>query len=269
MGDLDKMRKDDSMEHLFHSIREQTSRLKRNLSEHREELTPASPAPRSLPGSAISRFTPSPDRVDLHCSKALIESLVWDNKAYHEDLDDFKRVLEMSVKKCRELQKELQMERLKTSRLEFLEQQLSRERSKSQRLLNVNLRLKERYLNLLEVLRQSAFEMNEQDKDDQLTLETLTRENQHLRELLGISRLSSAKIEQAELMLAAEEEKLQPSIEDYKETLKSYRQKRQQQTRSKSCVAPGEKAYLLEAAAPVKQSQGDFWAAFFSQGSSK
>lgn len=259
------MQKDDSMEHLFHSIREQTSRLKRNLSEHREELTPASPALRSLPGSAISRFTPSPDRVDMHSSKALIESLVWDNKAYHEDLDDFKRVLEFSVKKCRELQKELSLERLKTSRLEFLEQQLTKERSKSSRLLNVNLRLKERYLNLLEVLRQSAFEMNEQDKDDQLALETLARENQHLRELLGISRLSNAKIEQAELLLVAEEEKVQPSIEDYKETLKSYQQKRQQQTRSKSCVAPGEKAYLLQAAAPAEQGQGDFWASFFSQ----
>jgi hypothetical protein len=198
---------------------------------------------------------------------------VWDNKAYHEDLDDFKRVLELAVKKCRELQvlptqKELSLERLKTSRIEFLEQQLSSERGKSQRLLNVNLRLKERYLNLLEILRQSAFEMNEQDKDDQLNLETLTRENQHLRELLGISRLSSAKIEQTELLLIAEEAKVQPSIEDYKDTLQSYRLKRQQQTRSKSCVAPGEKAYLLGAAAPVQQSQGDFWASFF-QGSGK
>jgi hypothetical protein len=211
--------------------------------------------------------------VDLQCSKALIESLVWDNKAYHEDLDDFKRVLELAVKRSRELQvrptqKDLSLERLKASRVDFLEEQLSSERGKSQRLLNVNLRLKERYLNLLSILRQSAFQMNEQDKDDQLNLETLTRENQHLRALLGISRLSSAKIEQTELLLIAEEAKVQPSIEDYRETLQSYRLKRQQTTRSKSCVAPGEKAYLLGAAAPVQTSQGDFWASFF-QGSGK
>lgn len=132
-----------------------------------------------------------------------MDNLLMDNRMLHEDIDDFKKALHQIMNKYRELkvnstQRELELEKLKNMRIEFLEQQMKREKEKSHKLILQNIRLKEKYLELINKLRQNLYEYTEDEKEDNILLEQLVRENRHLRELLAISKLSDPKVRDIE-----------------------------------------------------------------------
>jgi hypothetical protein len=95
-----------------------------------------------------------------------MDNLLMDNRMLHEDIDDFKKALHHIMNKYRELkvnstQRELELEKLKNMRIEFLEQQMKREKEKSHKLILQNIRLKEKYLELINKLRQNLYEYTE------------------------------------------------------------------------------------------------------------
>ena len=63
-------------------------------------------------------------------------------------------------------------------------------------------------MEMLEVLRQAAFEISEQEKEDQMNIEHLVRENKHLREMLAISRLTEESVKEIEGMLTSAEREI-------------------------------------------------------------
>jgi len=79
------MRKsDESLGALITSLREQTTRLKRNLTSH--------------PPQAQT----SPQ--EFQQMKGLIDDLLQDNKTFHDEVDAHRQVLEAAVLKCKETQ---------------------------------------------------------------------------------------------------------------------------------------------------------------------
>ena len=68
---------------LISSIREQTSRLKKNLS---------------------TKEAPQAQSQEYGQMKALIDELLQDNKTFHDEVDAYRQVLEAAVLRCRETQ---------------------------------------------------------------------------------------------------------------------------------------------------------------------
>lgn len=75
-------RKDEGMGALITSIREQTTRLKRNLGVKDQP----------------------PLQAEAAQLKVLIDELLQDNKTFHEEVDAYRQVLEAAVLRCRETQ---------------------------------------------------------------------------------------------------------------------------------------------------------------------
>lgn len=55
-------------------------------------------------------------------SKALIENLMLDNKMLHEDIEDFKKVINKIMIKCREVKRDLDLERIKNAKISVTRQ---------------------------------------------------------------------------------------------------------------------------------------------------
>jgi hypothetical protein len=83
---------------------------------------------------------------------------------------------------------------MKSIQKTFLEKRVNEERTKSQHFRLENIQIKAKYMNLLEIMRQTAFEISEQDKEDSQHSEHLALENQHLRDLLQISKLEEEQM---------------------------------------------------------------------------
>lgn len=115
-----KGRSDDSMKGLISSIREQTSKLKVTLTQSnlllnkaQRLLPPQGPSRPAKDASAYCHSNPESSRLspelpealknDSSYSKQLIENLLKDNKQFHEEIEDYKRVLQIMHAKCLDL----------------------------------------------------------------------------------------------------------------------------------------------------------------------
>lgn len=58
----------------------------------------------------------------------MVEALLHDNQVLQQDNEDFKKAMQMTIEKHKELQRELENEKKKTTRIEQLEQQLKQEK---------------------------------------------------------------------------------------------------------------------------------------------
>ncbi|CAG9319514.1 unnamed protein product [Blepharisma stoltei] len=194
-----------------------------------------------------------PLKSDLNYTQTLIRNLISDNKSLHEDVEDFRVVLEAVADKLKDLKKELDNEKIRGQKVDFLEEQISQERKKGDSLAESNFRLKERYLSMLEVMRQAAFEISEQDKEDQLVIDHLIRENKHLREMLGISRLDESAMKEIDEALLMEEEGLvSMNQQEYQTIIAEFVKKKQKKEENLLLPPkPTKKSYLL---APKQES---------------
>ena len=179
----------------------------------------------------------------------------------HEDIEDFKVTLEILVDKLKETKRELEVEKLKNTRIDILEQQIQKEHIKKQGLLHQHLKLKEKYLELLSTMREAAFQVSGEDKEDILLFEKLSKENIKLKELLSLSRISDPKSNDIEKVI---EEEDYEDKEKYKKTLKNYRDQRIAQKRSKSFAIVGRKNYLLMSP-KGKNTENNVWDTFFKK----
>ena len=179
----------------------------------------------------------------------------------HEDIEDFKVTLEVLVDKLKDTKRELEVEKLKNTRIDILEQQTQKEQLKKQGLLQHHLKLKEKYLGLLATMREAAFQITEEDKEDISLFEKLSKENTKLKELLAFSRISDPKSNDIEKIIEEDESE---EKEKYKKTLKSYRDQKIAQKRSKSFAIVGRKNYLLMSP-KEKNSESTVWDNFFKK----
>jgi hypothetical protein len=180
-----KIPESDNMESLITSIKEQTNKLKTRALMR--TTTDSSENSKKVIPNEISR-------TDLNYSKSLIDSLISDNRSLHEDVEDFRAALETIVADFKEVRRSLEKERLRGMKIEFLEEQLRLEKVKCEQLQESNSKIKEKYMNMLEVLRQAAFEISEQEKEDHMNVEHLIRENKHLREMLAITKINEGNV---------------------------------------------------------------------------
>ncbi|OMJ79318.1 hypothetical protein SteCoe_20699 [Stentor coeruleus] len=180
-------------------------------------------------------------RTDLNYSKNLIENLMSDNRSLHEDVEDFRTALESVVSNFKEVKRELEKERLRGMKIEFLEEQLKQEKLKCEQLSESNSKIKEKYLNMLEVLRQAAFEISEQEKEDQMSIDHLIRENRHLREMLSISKINEPSIKEIEDALASAESEIYDSTVNEESLIDAYISSKNPvpTTRTKKCLLFG------------------------------
>lgn len=246
----------ESMDDLIVSFQEQTLKLKVRLTQ--QHLSKSSRSPevsahkdskaltKTPPAPALSRPCAASPGAEFHYSKTLIENLLRDNSAFHDEVDDYREALRLVVQRCKSAQLALEQERARSHTLQCLETQLQTTRQKTQQALDEASRLRERYLEMMEVARQGAFEVEEEGKEDAVMAEYLQRENQHLRELLGIGRLSDSKAAEIDLALRKEEE----ALWDCQDTAaaKLYRQERMQ--RKAAQAKPIRSSFLF---APEKQ----------------
>lgn len=189
----------DNMESLITSIKEQTNKLKsralqRTTTDSGENLK--------------KQISNEISRTDLNYSKSLIDNLISDNRSLHEDVEDFRAALENIVADFKGVKRDLEKEKLRGMKIEFLEEQLRLERLKCEQLGESNSKIKEKYMEMLEVLRQAAFEISEQEKEDQMNIEHLVRENKHLREMLAISRITEECSKEIDGMLTSAEREI-------------------------------------------------------------
>ena len=113
----------------------------------------------------------------------------------------------------------------------------------------------------MEFLRVSTFEITEQEKEDATTTEKLKRENEFLRDLLQISRISEVKTTEIDAKLSTEEANLRTS--EYDKLVESYRQQRISRKSKSIGIAANKKNYLLEEGGD-KGNQGGVWDSFFT-----
>lgn len=191
----------------------------------------------------------------------MIENLIQDNKMLHEDIEDFKATLEVLVERLKDTKRELEVERLKNTRIDILEQQIQKEQFKKQGLLQNHLKLKEKYLSLLGTMREAAFLTTDEDREDICLFERLLKENAKLKELLAISRISDPKANDIEKIIEEEDGE---DKEKYKKTLKGYRDQKIAQKRSKSFAIVGRKNYLLMSP-KEKNTENTVWDNFFKK----
>jgi TolA-binding protein len=107
-------------------------------------------------------------------------------------------------------------------KIEFLEEQLKSEKKRCEELNEANGKIKDKYVNMLEMLRQAAFEISEQEKEDQMNVEHLIRENRHLREMLSISKVNDSTVKEIEESLAVLENEIYDSEVDEKSLIDAY-----------------------------------------------
>ena len=112
---------------------------------------------------------------------------------------------------------------------------------------------------MLEVTRQSVFELSEQEKEEQVMTEFLSRENQHLREMLGIARLSKEKEREVDAALKVEEGVLSEG-EAENAAVKAYRQTRMHR-KQHSVGKPQKSSFLI---APERATSEASWDAFLT-----
>lgn len=179
----------------------------------------------------------------------------------HEDIEDFKLTLEVLVDKLKDTKRELDVEKLKNTRIDILEQQIQKEQLKKQGLLQNHLKLKEKYLGLLATMREAAFQITDEDKQDIVLHEKLLKENFKLKEILSFSRISDPKSNDVNKVIQEEDE---DDKEKYKKTLKNYRDQRIAQKRSKSFAIVGRKNYLLMSP-KEKNNPNNVWDNFFKK----
>ena len=247
----------ESMDDLILSFQEQTLKLKVRLTQQHLSKSSRSPevsAPKDSksliktpPAPVMSRPCAASPGAEFHYSKTLIENLLRDNSAFHDEVDDYREALRLVVQRCKSAQLELEQERARSHTLQCLETQLQATRQKTQQALDEASRLRERYLEMMEVARQGAFEVEEEGKEAAVVADYLRRENQHLREMLGIGRLSDSKSAEIDAALRKEEE----SLENCQDTAaaKLYRQERIQR-KAAAQAKPIRSSFLF---APEKQ----------------
>eukprot|EP00361_Fabrea_salina_P006424 CAMPEP_0202439338 /NCGR_PEP_ID=MMETSP1345-20130828/36111_1 /ASSEMBLY_ACC=CAM_ASM_000843 /TAXON_ID=342563 /ORGANISM="Fabrea Fabrea salina" /LENGTH=262 /DNA_ID=CAMNT_0049053865 /DNA_START=883 /DNA_END=1668 /DNA_ORIENTATION=+ len=262
------------MDALISSIRKQTHKLRATLikKNRSEQLTSKSfkrTTPKTSPRAHNLTFSPSQVSADssnteLSESKNLIENLTCDNKMLHEDIQDFKLVLEKLSNKFKETKRELEVEKLKNTRIDILENQIAKERTRKQNITQAHCKLKERYLGLISVMRDSALTVSGQEKQDTSYIEQLAHENRKLRELMAYSKISDPNVQEIEKVLKGETEIPSVNLEEYREKLKSYRQQRIDQKRSKSFAGTDRKNYLLMSPGEKVEKQ-DMWNSFFKK----
>ena len=178
----------------------------------------------------------------------------------HEDIEDFKLTLETLVEKLKDTKRELEVEKLKNTRIDIIEQQIQKEQNRKQGLLQQHLKLKEKYLALVSTMREAAFDLNEEDKQDITLFEKLSKENIRLKEILAFSKISDPKANDLEKITEVEE----ADPDKYKETLRHYREQRIAQKRSKSFAIVGRKNYLLMSP-KEKTNTNNVWDNFFKK----
>jgi dsDNA-binding SOS-regulon protein len=258
---------------LIASIKKEASKLKRTLTEDikaKVDVTNCNPLLPIKTASNSNVLPPFPKitsglqpqetiTTDVKATRLLIDNLIHDNKMLHEDIEDFKITLELLVEKLKDSKRELDFERLKNAQIDILEQQISKEQAKKQVLLQQNLNLKERYLALMTTMREAAFIITEDNREDITLYERLARENAQLKEMLSNSRISDPR--KSGLDKVAEEE--ENGGDKYKATLKNYREQKLAQKRSKSFAIPGRKNYLLMSPKGKGESSGNDWDNFF------
>lgn len=194
-----KLQEPDNMESLISSIKEQTNKLKSRAFQR--TATDSSEILKKQITNEISR-------TDLNYSKSLIDNLISDNRSLHEDVEDFRAVLENIVADFKSVKRDLEKEKLRGMKIEFLEEQLRLEKNKCEQLGKGNSKIKEKYMEMLEVFRQAAFEISEQEKEDQMNIEHLIRENRHLREMLAISRVNEQNVKDIDGLLTSAEREI-------------------------------------------------------------
>ena len=265
----------ESMDDLISSFQAQTFKLKVGLTQ--QHLSKSSRSPevsvpkdskslfKTPPAPALPRPNPASPGAEFHYSKTLIENLMRDNSAFHDEVDDYRAALRLVVQRCKSAQLALEQERARSSTLQNLESQLQAARQKTQQALDEASSLRERYLEMMEVARQGAFEVEEESKEEAIMVEYLRRENQHLRELLGIGRLTDAKEEEISTALSKEEELLEKSEDSA--PAKLYRQERMQK-KAAARAKPIRSSFLF---APDKQqiTVGSSMEAFFKSKDTK
>lgn len=266
-----------NMNYLITSIKQETSKLKvkttqRNLIENVKsrytDLPPSgklSPISSQEPKEQFSQSKlPLPPqetlRTDITTTKLLIENLIQDNKMLHEDIEDFKMTLEILVDKLKDTKRELEVEKLKNARIDILEQQIVKEQNRKQGLLQQHLKLKEKYLGLVTTMREAAFNLNEEDKEDITLHEKLCKENVRLKEMLAFSRIADPKANDLEKINEVDESE----SNKYKETLRNYREQKIAMKRSKSFAVVGRKNYLLMSP-KEKTNTNNLWDNFFKK----
>ena len=214
----------------------------------------------------FSNFTPQETiRTEIATTKLLIENLIQDNKMLHEDIEDFKITLEVLVEKLKDTKRELEVEKLKNTRIDILEQQIQKEQYRKQGLLQQHLKLKEKYLALFCTMREAAFLITDENKEEIVLFEKLSKENLKLKELLAFSRISDPKMNDIEE--TAEENQVEEndkSKQQYKNSLKNYRDQKIAQKRSKSFAIVGRKNYLLMSP-KEKGAENNVWDNFFKK----
>jgi len=262
------------MNYLISSIKQETSKLKvkliqRNLTENvKTRYIDSAPSEKLSPMSSqnplnLTKIPPAPQetiRTDITTTKLLIENLIQDNKMLHEDIEDFKITLEILVDKLKDTKRELEVEKLKNARIDILEQQINKEQNRKQGLLHQHLKLKEKYLGLVSTMRDAAFHLNEEDKEDITLHEKLCKENARLKEMLAYSKISDPRANDLEKISEVEE----VENDKYKETLRNYREHKIAMKRSKSFAVVGRKNYLLMS--PKEKNNGNnVWDNFFKK----
>lgn len=265
------------MNYLITSIKQETSKLKvkaiqRNLIENvksrytdippGEKLSPiSSQEPKEQFSQTKIPLAPQETiRTDITTTKLLIENLIQDNKMLHEDIEDFKITLEILVDKLKDTKRELEVEKLKNARIDILEQQIVKEQNRKQGLLQQHLKLKEKYLGLVTTMREAAFNLNDEDKEDITLHEKLCRENLRLKEMLAFSRIADPKANDLEKINEVDESE----NNKYKETLRNYREQKIAMKRSKSFAVVGRKNYLLMSP-KEKNNTNNLWDNFFKK----
>lgn len=248
------MTSDEKMDQLIDSLKEQTSKLRvmliqKNLSENiKERLNPALKRPHKE----------SPDS-ELSASKQRIESLICDNKSLHEDLEDCKTVLALMTNKFKDLQRDLELEKLKSGRVPKLQKDITLEHSKQQKLLDTQIRLKNRCVLLLSKLREEAYEASAEENTENANFSQLETENSVLREMLEESTLSDPQLPEAQ----------EPAPHaDHRGILQAYKAQRLEQKRSKSFAVNSRKNYLLLSPSE-SHSSSTVWDSFFSKHAKK
>ena len=161
----------------------------------------------------------------------------------------------------------MELERLKNSEMDLLRKQMQQAYDRVQDVTRQNLLLKDKCLKLAEFLRQTSFETTEQEKEDQIAMERVIRENAFLRDLLQVSRVSQPKLQEIEAALAIEEAALAPAAE-YDKLVQGYREQRFAR-KSKSIGNVSKKNYLLDLSSTPSTSQNAVWDSFFSKADTK
>lgn len=212
---MEPQKKDsDNMESLITSIKEQTSKLKSRAMQRCTTEVQQEGIKKNISNEIL--------RTDLNYSKSLIENLMADNKSLHEDVEDFRAALETIATNFKEVKRELEKEKLRSMKIEFLEEQLKQDKLKCDQLADSNSKIKEKYLHMLEVLRQAAFEINEQEKEDHMNIDHLIRENRHLREMLSIAKLNDNCIKEIEDSFSVAENEINDSLADEESLVNDY-----------------------------------------------